>query len=101
MEHDNPVSYRATGKRAVRRADCGAGVGDWKKRMPRCNGADTGSNFARRESEQTSSWCLIAREAGEPILWGKANDGVRGAPGNGQAAFQCRCAPSGNGEPDR
>lgn len=27
--------------------------------------ADTDSNFARRESEQTSSWCLIAREAGE------------------------------------
>lgn len=42
------------------------GTGCWKKRMPPCNEADTGSEFARRESEQTSSRCLFARSSGEP-----------------------------------
>ena len=42
------------------------GTGCWKKRMPPCNKADTGSEFARRESEQTSSRCPFARSSGEP-----------------------------------
>ena len=42
------------------------GTGCWKKRMPSCNEADTGSGFARRESEQTSSRCPFARSSGEP-----------------------------------
>ena len=42
------------------------GTGCWKKRMPPCNEADTGSGFARRESEQTSSRCPFARSPGEP-----------------------------------
>jgi len=41
-------------------------TGCWKKRMPSCNEADTGSEFARRESEQTSSRCPFARSSGEP-----------------------------------
>ena len=45
----------------------GCRKGCWNKRMPGCNGSDTSSEFARRESEQTSSWCLIARESGEPM----------------------------------
>ena len=35
--------------------------------MPPCNGEDTGSSFARRESEQTPIWCFVAREIGEPF----------------------------------
>lgn len=50
------------GKLTVSEAYGGAGVGSWRKRMPLCNGADTGSEFARRESEQTSKGCLIARK---------------------------------------
>jgi len=45
------------------------GTGCWKKRMPPCNEADTGSEFARRESEQTSSRCPFARSPGEPTRW--------------------------------
>ncbi len=50
------------GKQIASDAHGGAGVGFWKKRMPSCNGADTGSGFARRESEQTSRWCLSAKK---------------------------------------
>lgn len=49
------------GKPIAREAHGGAGVRSWSKRMPSCNGADTGSEFARRESEQTSGRCLFAR----------------------------------------
>ncbi len=42
------------GKPIVSEAQGGAGVGPRSKRMPSCNGADTGSEFARRESELTS-----------------------------------------------
>lgn len=35
-----------------------AGRGGWKKRMPVCNGLDTGSKFARLEREQTSGAVL-------------------------------------------
>ncbi len=59
------------GKQIASDAHGGAGVGFWKKRMPSCNGADTGSEFARRESEQTSRWCLFARELEEPYSGGR------------------------------
>ena len=39
----------------------GAGLRCWKKRMPSCNGADTGSQFARPEREQTSGGCPFTR----------------------------------------
>ena len=42
--------------------------------MLRCNGVDS-NNMLYHESEQTSNWCLIAREFVEPSLYGKANDG--------------------------
>jgi hypothetical protein len=35
-----------------------AGRGGWRKRMPTCNGLDTGSKFARLEREQTSGAAL-------------------------------------------
>jgi RNA-directed DNA polymerase len=35
--------------------------------MPRCNGADTGFNVTRHESEPTSDWSYIARESVEPF----------------------------------
>ena len=37
--------------------------------MPFGNRMDT--DFIRRESEQTSSGCLVARESGEPLNMGK------------------------------
>ena len=46
------------------------GKGCWNKRMPGCNGSDTRSGFAGRESELTSSRCLFARSSGEPISRG-------------------------------
>ena len=59
---DRSGSFEPTGgKRIVSDAQGGAGVGSWRKRMSSCNGADTGSGFARRESEQTSRRCLFAR----------------------------------------
>jgi hypothetical protein len=56
------------GKPIASDAHGGAGVGSWKKRMPCCNGADTGSEFARRESEQTSRRCLSAEKCPRTIL---------------------------------
>ena len=49
-----PARSSQRGKPNEREAQGGAGVGPWRKRMPSCNGADTGSEFARRESELTS-----------------------------------------------
>ena len=40
-----------------------------KKRMPFGNRMDT--DYIRRESEQTSGGCLVARESGEPLNMGK------------------------------
>ena len=60
------------GKQTVRRAHGRAGVGCRNKRKPSCNGADTGSKFARRESEQTSDWCLVARESVDPNIGGES-----------------------------
>ena len=54
-------SHTPGGKPIVSEAQGDAGVGPRSKRMPPCNGADTGSEFARRESEQTSKRCLFAR----------------------------------------
>jgi hypothetical protein len=49
--------------------------------MVGCNGRHTGSRFARHESEQTSSWCFVARKAVKLVSKRKANDGfTAGAP---------------------
>jgi len=42
--------------------------------MPYCNGVDS-NTMLHHESEQTSGWCLMAREFVELIKYGKANDG--------------------------
>jgi RNA-directed DNA polymerase len=39
--------------------------------MPSCNGADTGFNVTRHESEPTSDWSFIARELVEPMRKGR------------------------------
>ncbi len=44
------------------------GTGCWKKRMPPCNEVDTGSEFARRESELTSGRCLAAKRCERIVL---------------------------------
>ncbi|WP_175285343.1 MULTISPECIES: hypothetical protein [unclassified Bacteroides] len=43
------------GKQIVRAAERDAGKGLWRKRMPRCNVMDKGSNVTLRESVQTST----------------------------------------------
>jgi hypothetical protein len=82
-ERGNPVSPPAGGQFAARQTYGGAGLGCWKKRMPGCNGSDTGCNITRHESEPTSNWSYIARESVEPCSWGKANDD------DGPAAVRC------------
>ena len=44
-----------------------AGLGGRKKRRPLRNGADTGFNVTRHESEPTSDGCLSGRKYGEHL----------------------------------
>ncbi len=46
-------------------------MGCRKKRKPSCNGADTGLNVTRHESEPTSDGSFFARELGESSLKGR------------------------------
>ena len=46
-------------------------MGRRKKRRPSCNGADTGLNITRHESEPTSDGSFFARELGEPSRKGR------------------------------
>ncbi len=57
------------GKRAVRRADGGAGMGGRKKRMPSCNGVDKGP-IPWHESALTSDWSFVARRRLTDGQWG-------------------------------
>ena len=68
-----------SGQRAVRCAHGGASLGCRKKRRPCCNGADTGFNVTRPERGPTSDGSFIARDVGESLAGGKANDN-RGVP---------------------
>jgi len=55
--------YRSLrGRQAARPVVGGAGLGCRKKRMPDCNGSDTGWNITRHESELTSDGSYVARE---------------------------------------
>jgi hypothetical protein len=63
------------GRTVARPTKGAAGKGCWRKRRPHCNGVDTGSKFARRENEQTSSRCLVTRKPDKQLLYGKADDG--------------------------
>lgn len=65
------------GKPTVRQAVGGAELRGRRKRMPFCNGKDRvrrldparnlGSSPALRKRVQTSDWCSVARENGEPL----------------------------------
>ena len=60
-KQDKPVTFPGKGRNAVRRNDSVAGMRKEKKRMPRCNGVDTGcvshtDNITGRESGQTFPW---------------------------------------------
>jgi len=68
-----------SGQRAVRCAYGGASLGCRKKRRPCCNGADTGFNVTRPERGPTSDGSFVARDVGESLAGGKANDN-RGIP---------------------
>ena len=43
-----PIDFVSLGRNAARGSDAVAGRGGWKKRMPCCNGADTGLQQVRR-----------------------------------------------------
>lgn len=74
-ERGNPVSLLIhSGQRATRHAYGGAGLGCRKKRTPCCNGADTGLNVTRPERGPTSDGSFVARDVGESLAGGKAND---------------------------
>ena len=66
-ERGKPVLllYVREGGRKANRGRCGYGGG--KKRMPPCNGVDTGCNMTRRASGQTSLRCLGTRTTEESV----------------------------------
>ena len=72
-ERGNPV-FSPEAIRAgatARHADGDAELRGWKKRMPHCNGADTGFKVTRPERELTSIWCPVVKPSGEPPQEGK------------------------------
>jgi hypothetical protein len=71
------------GTRAARRADGGAGLGCRKKRTPSCNGADTGLNVTRHESEPTSDGSFSAREQAEASRKGRGQSEATAQPDAG------------------
>ena len=81
------------GKLTASEAHGRAGVGSWKKRMPCCNGTDTGSEFARRESEQTSRRCLVVKKCKRFVLNRESNGRRR------QKSTACAPSPPAT-EPD-
>jgi RNA-directed DNA polymerase len=58
-------------------------VGGRKKRIPSCNGADTGFNVTRHESEPTSDWSFFAREPAEPMRKGREQNEALAQPDAG------------------
>ena len=74
---------------AARRTDRCAGLRCRKKRMPCCNGTDTGCNITGRESEPTSDGCLVARKLDKPLERENADGRVSG--------HLVRSLPSGTG----
>ena len=52
-----PIDFVSLGRRTARGSDVVAGIRGWKKRMPHCNGVDTGlKQVRRRKSCPTSNW---------------------------------------------
>jgi len=72
-ERGNPVSSPGVIRAGatVRHAAGDAELRGWKKRMPFCNGADTGFKVTRPERELTSIWCPAVKPPGEPHQEGK------------------------------
>lgn len=69
-----------SGTQAVRLAEGAAGWRGRNKRRPACNGPDTGCDIPRPEREQTSAWCSVAREQGEPPEGGEQETARVAAP---------------------
>lgn len=55
------------GQQSVKAAYGSAGLGGRKKRMPGCNGPDTGFNVTLHESAPTFDWSYLARELTESL----------------------------------
>ena len=60
------------GRTVVRPTDGAAGKGCWRKRRPRCNGADRGSRFAPSESERER--CVRRLPAGVSTRGNRTNN---------------------------
>lgn len=76
------------GTRAVRQADGAAEERGRKKPRPVCNGPDTGCDLPRPEREQTSAWCSVAREQGEPPEGGEQETAKAAAPPDAAEAWK-------------
>lgn len=85
-EQGKPVALPFYGKSTERKAVGVAGRGMQKKRMPSCNGADTGCDITRRESEQTSARSFMARELDQSMNAGKQMTGA-GSSSQEMASF--------------
>ncbi len=77
-----------SGTLAVRRADRAAGLRGRKKPTPTGNGSDTGCDIPRPEREQTSAWCSVAREQGEPPEGGEQETAKAAAPSDDSEAWK-------------
>ncbi len=81
VERGTPGPSPFMGRLTVRQAVGGLGREAYKKRMPCCNGGDTGCNIPGSVRRLTFGWCLVTRTQRGSVVWGKAIDGLRaGAP---------------------
>jgi hypothetical protein len=82
----------------IRKTYGNAGRGGWRKRMPTCNGLDTGSRFARLEREQTSGMVLNhVKRSGRNNCIGVEDDiiyGIAGLTGYGNSIPKARIVKS-------
>jgi hypothetical protein len=82
-ERGKPVSLLLHGREEGRTATPGrCGYGGGKKRMPSCNGTETGGNITRRASELTSLRCLGTSTTEESVqqVWHMSVACSTGAP---------------------
>jgi RNA-directed DNA polymerase len=75
-EQGKPIVLPLRGRPTERKAVGAVGKGMQRKRTPSCNGADTGCDITRRESEQTSARSFMARELDQSMNAGKQMTGA-------------------------
>lgn len=66
------ISPTLVGKPTARKAEGNAGLGRRKKRMPRCNGADTGCNISRLRKQAHVRLVFHCKKIWRTLLMGKS-----------------------------